>query len=92
MNSELSLRKPHLIRNCRYSSTPQQGDVLLMPEGVIRLKGSGAEIVKLCDGTRTVAEIALELKARFVSQDSGQIERDLMEFLAALKEKRVMDF
>ena len=63
-----------------------------MPEGVIRLKGSGADIVKLCDGNRTLHEIAAELKLKYGSQDPTQIDAELLEFLSALKEKRVMDF
>ena len=90
MSDELLSRKPRLIRNCRLSDTPQQGEMILMPEGVIRLKGTGADIVKLCDGNRTLGEITAELKSKY--QNSAQIEVDMMEFLNSLKEKRVMDF
>ncbi|MFF1920216.1 pyrroloquinoline quinone biosynthesis peptide chaperone PqqD [Streptomyces sp. NPDC058221] len=39
--------------------------VLLMPERVVVLTGSARHVVELCDGTRTVARIAEELRARF---------------------------
>ncbi|HEY9329705.1 MAG TPA: pyrroloquinoline quinone biosynthesis peptide chaperone PqqD [Streptomyces sp.] len=39
--------------------------VLLMPERVVVLTGSARHVVELCDGTRTVARITEELRARF---------------------------
>ncbi|MCX5414340.1 pyrroloquinoline quinone biosynthesis peptide chaperone PqqD [Streptomyces sp. NBC_00059] len=40
-------------------------DVLLMPERVVVLEGSAGTVLELCDGTRTVARITDELRARF---------------------------
>jgi pyrroloquinoline quinone biosynthesis protein D len=85
-------RVPRLIRNARLSESPGQGDMLLMPEGVLRLKGTGAEIVGLCDGRRTVAEILAELKARFPRAAPAELEADALAFLDQLREKRVLDF
>ncbi len=39
--------------------------VLLGPESVIVLNPTGADILGLCDGRRTVAEIGSELQARY---------------------------
>ena len=63
-----------------------------MPEGAIRLKGSGAEIVALCDGNRTVEEILAALKIKYPSSSLDQLESETLEFLKALREKRVLDF
>ena len=35
----------------------QQKDVILYPEGMVELNQSSAEILKLCDGTRNLAQI-----------------------------------
>ena len=43
----------------------QQCNVLLYPEGMIKLNGSAGEILKCCDGTATVDEIVATLEARF---------------------------
>ncbi|MFW2357041.1 pyrroloquinoline quinone biosynthesis peptide chaperone PqqD [Hydrogenophaga sp.] len=42
--------------------------VLLYPEGMVQLNDSAAEILKRCDGERTVAQIVSELEAAFSVQ------------------------
>ena len=42
--------------------------VLLYPEGMVQLNDSAAEILKRCDGGRTVAQIVSELEAAFSVQ------------------------
>jgi pyrroloquinoline quinone biosynthesis protein D len=81
-----------LIRNCRLGDPAGQEDILLMPEGVIRLKGTGGDIIRLCDGARTLAEIFTALKAKYPSADPVQIEAEALSFLNTLREKRVLDF
>lgn len=41
------------------------GDLLLMPERAVRLSGAGGRILRLCDGSRTVADIVAELGETF---------------------------
>jgi pyrroloquinoline quinone biosynthesis protein D len=84
--------KPRLIRNCRLSESPAQKDMLLMPEGVLRLKGTGIDIVMLCDGKRSLQEILQALKQKYPNSDPLQIESEAMSFLNTLREKRVVDF
>ena len=43
----------------------QQAYVLLYPEGMVKLNQSAAEILKHCDGTRTVDQIISELEQQF---------------------------
>lgn len=66
--------------------------MLVMPEGAIRLKGTGAEIVALCDGIRTVDEIISTLSTKYPSSPLTQLETETLEFLKTLREKRVLDF
>ena len=84
--------RPKLIRNCRLSESPAQKDMLVMPEGAIRLKGTGAEIIALCDGARSVDEILLALKTKYPAIDPSLLETETLEFLTNLKNKRVLDF
>ena len=86
--------KPKLIRNCRLSESnlPNEAPTLVMPEGAIRLKGTGAEIVGLCDGSRSLGEILKLLKSKYPSANAGELERDTLDFLNQLREKRVLDF
>ena len=43
----------------------QQCNVLLYPEGMIKLNGSAGEILKCCDGKATVEQIVSMLEAKF---------------------------
>ncbi|MFV2172894.1 pyrroloquinoline quinone biosynthesis peptide chaperone PqqD [Actinomadura sp. LOL_016] len=43
----------------------RDADLLLMPERAVRLSGAGGGILRLCDGSRTVAEIIAALAATF---------------------------
>ena len=46
----------------------QQKHVILYPEGMVELNQSSAEILKLCDGTRTLAQIVSDLEQKFATQ------------------------
>ncbi|MGH8551508.1 MAG: pyrroloquinoline quinone biosynthesis peptide chaperone PqqD [Methylococcales bacterium] len=56
----------------------QQRDVLLYPEGMVELNQSSAEILKLCDGTRTLERIVTELEEKF---STSGLKNDIFEFI-----------
>ena len=56
--------------------------VLLTPESVTVLNGTGAAVLGLCDGRRTVAEIVTELRGRYDRVDDGEV-RLFLDRLAA---------
>jgi len=58
--------------------------VLLYPEGVVTLNESGAEILYLCDGLRTLSSIVDTLSARY---GGAVVDRDVAEFLDGLSAK-----
>lgn len=61
----------------------QQKDVILYPEGMVELNQSSAEILKLCDGVRNLAQIITDLEQKFAT--SG-LQNDITAFLeVALK-------
>jgi pyrroloquinoline quinone biosynthesis protein D len=84
--------RPKLIRNCRLSESPAQKDTLVMPEGAIRLKGTGAVIVALCDGARSVEDILSSLQQKYPKMDPAQLEAETLDFLKTLRNKRVLDY
>ena len=58
--------RPAIGRGMRFQWEPaQNAHVLLYPEGMIKLNGSAGEIMKRCDGTRSVAEITADLERTF---------------------------
>jgi len=58
--------RPAIGRGFRLQWEPaQQAHVLLYPEGMVKLNGSAGEILKRCDGARTVGEIVADLETAF---------------------------
>ena len=51
--------------------------VLLYPEGMVKLNTAAGEILKRCDGQRTVGEIISELEEQFSVPDLAD---DVLEF------------
>ena len=63
----------------------QDCHVLLYPEGMVKLNGSAGEIMKRCDGVRSVGEIVADLEQAFSAQG---LQGDVLAFLAIAGEKR----
>ena len=58
MNPATLETKPRVGAGFRLQWEPMQDcHVLLYPEGMVKLNGSAGEIMKRCDGQRTLAEI-----------------------------------
>jgi len=91
MNPVSGEARPKLRPGCRLSRSEQQGVVLLIPEGALRLVGPGEKIVERCDGEHTLDEIVRDLKAEFPSADPARVEAEVTAFLSRLYEKRVLD-
>jgi pyrroloquinoline quinone biosynthesis protein D len=62
----------------------QDAHVLLYPEGMVKLNGSAGEILKRCDGQRTVAEITADLERSFETQG---LQGDVEAFISFAIEK-----
>lgn len=60
--------------------------VLLYPEGMVKLNPSAGEILKRCDGTKTVAEIIAALEADFPGVAS--LTEDVTGFLNTAHDKQ----
>ena len=81
--------KPALGRGFRLQWEPaQKAHVLLYPEGMVKLNGSAGEIMKRCDGARTVAEIVSDLESTFATTG---LEKDVQGFMAMAIEKRWLE-
>jgi pyrroloquinoline quinone biosynthesis protein D len=52
---------------------------LLVPEGVVRLNPTAAEVLELCDGERSLEEIVGALAARYGGADLRDDVRGLVE-------------
>jgi pyrroloquinoline quinone biosynthesis protein D len=75
--------RPRLAHHVRLTfSRIRQRHILLHPETVVVLNASGADILELCDGRRTVAEIVAELGARYQSVPDDEVKRFLTRLVA----------
>jgi pyrroloquinoline quinone biosynthesis protein D len=83
--------QPRLAPGCRWGKNGEQ-PVVLFPEGMIRVQGSGRNILELCDGQRTFQEIVTSLAAQYNAADPQKITEDASNFLEALQRKRIVDY
>ncbi|MCX4410203.1 pyrroloquinoline quinone biosynthesis peptide chaperone PqqD [Streptomyces sp. NPDC059837] len=75
--------RPRLARHVRLTfCRTRQRQVLLHPETVVILNGSGADILELCDGRHTVAEIVTELGARYQNVPDDEVRQFLTRLVA----------
>lgn len=73
---------PLLRRGFRLQWEPaQQAHVLLYPEGMVKLNDSAAQILRLVNGERSVADIVATLHQRF--PEVPDLEADVLDFLEA---------
>jgi pyrroloquinoline quinone biosynthesis protein D len=75
--------RPRLARHVRLGFCPtRRKPILLLPETVVVLNGSGADILELCDGRHTVAEIVAELGARYQTVPDDEVRQFLTRLIA----------
>jgi pyrroloquinoline quinone biosynthesis protein D len=83
--------QPRFAAGCRWGSEGEER-VVLFPEGMIRVQGTGQKILELCDGQRTVQEMVNALSAAYSGADAMKIREDVGSFLEALHRKRIVDY
>jgi pyrroloquinoline quinone biosynthesis protein D len=83
--------QPCFAAGCRWGTQGEER-VVLFPEGMIRVQGTGQKILELCDGKRTVQEIVTALSATYTGGNLMKIREDVGSFLEALQQKRIVDY
>lgn len=89
------LERNRLLRlapGCRLSATGSSEDLLLIPEGALRLKGPARGILELCNGERTLGDILQELQRRYPSTEPSRIETEAAALLARLRDRGVLEY
>jgi pyrroloquinoline quinone biosynthesis protein D len=74
--------RPRLVTGARlrYDEVREE-HVLLIPEGVVRLNPSAAEVLELCDGERSLDDIVGMLSARY---EGAELRDDVLELVDAM--------
>ncbi len=77
------MTRPRLVTGARLQYDDVRSEhLLLIPEGAVRLNPTAAEVLELCDGRRSLDEIAGALSARYEGADVGDDVRDLVGAMA----------
>jgi pyrroloquinoline quinone biosynthesis protein D len=63
----------------------QECHVLLYPEGMVKLNQPAGEIMKRCDGERSIAAVVADLEAAF---STTGLEGDVLAFVAMAGQQR----
>jgi pyrroloquinoline quinone biosynthesis protein D len=79
------MTRPRLVTGARlrYDEVREE-HLLLIPEGVVRLNPTAAEVLELCDGERSLDEIVEALAARY---DGADLRDDVQELVDAMAQK-----
>ena len=64
--------------------------MLLYPEKGLALNATAADIVRLCTGEHSVAQMVEQLAAKY-GEETPAIERQVVELLAALSERSLVE-
>jgi pyrroloquinoline quinone biosynthesis protein D len=74
------MTRPRLVTGTRLLYDEVRGeDVLLVPEGLVRLNPTAAEVLGLCDGERSLDDIVSTLSARYDGFDLRDDVRGLVD-------------
>ncbi|HET6837769.1 MAG TPA: pyrroloquinoline quinone biosynthesis peptide chaperone PqqD [Gemmatimonadales bacterium] len=78
---------PTLWRLARLDYDPvRQRHVLLYPEGTVLLNDTGAAILELCNGSRTLGQIASLLAERY----QADVASDVAEYLEQMAQRELI--
>jgi len=79
------MTRPRLVTGARLQyDEVREEHLLLIPEGVVLLNPTAAEVLELCDGERSLDDIVGALSARYEGAD---LREDVVELVAALAQK-----
>jgi pyrroloquinoline quinone biosynthesis protein D len=82
--------RPRLAPGVRlHFDATREAWVLLGPERVLEMEGPASEILRRCDGSRTIAQIVDELAVLYTA-DRTEIAGDVTDMLAELVTKRMV--
>ena len=83
--------RPRLASRARLKFDPiAKQEMLLFPEAALALNETGAAIVRLCDGARSIDEIVDQLSKKYDNADRDALVREVMDFLATIRARGLL--
>ena len=90
MNADDAWR-PRLASRARLKFDPiAKQEMLLFPEAALALNETGAAIVRLCDGARSINEIVDQLSNKYDNADRAALTREVTNFLATIRARGLL--
>jgi pyrroloquinoline quinone biosynthesis protein D len=78
------VNRPRLADGARLQyDDVREEHLLLVPEGAVRLNETAAHVLELCDGERSLEEIAAALSERYAGADVSEDVRELLGGMVA---------
>ena len=78
------MNRPRLADGARLSyDAVREEHLLLVPEGAVRLNETAAQVLELCDGERSLDEIAAALSERYSGADVSEDVREMLGGMVA---------
>jgi pyrroloquinoline quinone biosynthesis protein D len=82
--------RPRLASRARLKFDPiANQEMLLFPEAALALNETGAAIVRLCDGARSINEIVDQLSEKY-GADRDALLREVMDFLDTIRARGLL--
>jgi pyrroloquinoline quinone biosynthesis protein D len=73
------MNRPRLVDGARLQyDDVREEHLLLIPEGAVRLNETAAQVLELCDGRRSLEEIAAAVSQRYVGDGVADDVRELI--------------
>jgi pyrroloquinoline quinone biosynthesis protein D len=82
------MTRPRLVTGARlHYDDVREEHLLLIPEGVVRLNPTAAEVLELCDGERSLDDIVGALSGRYEGAD---LRDDVVELVDAMAQRGLL--
>jgi len=83
--------RPRLASRARLKFDPiAKQEMLLFPEAALALNETGAAIVRLCDGARSINEIVDQLSNIYRDSDRDALAREVTGFLETIRARGLL--
>ena len=83
--------RPRLVARARLKFDPiAKQELLLFPDAALALNQTGAAIVRLCDGARSIDEIVDLLSKNYDTAERDALTREVMDFLDTIRARGLL--
>ena len=91
MSTDDNAWRPRLASRARLKFDPiAKQEMLLFPEAALALNETGAAIVRLCDGARSIDGIVDQLSKKYGDADRDALMREVMDFLDTIRTRGLL--